>query len=163
MGGRQGGASRALTIRAEGAGSPAAIVGTADQRLAERLVTQVADALWLPAHLGEAERVERIEAAVAALKGLAPRDEMEGMLATQMVATHGAAMECLRRAMLPDQDLTVREANLRQAGRLLALYAKQVETLNRNRGKGQQKVTVEHVRVESGGQAIVGTVSREQP
>jgi hypothetical protein len=31
-------------------------------------------------------------------------------------------------------------------------------TLNRHRGKGQQKVTVEHVHVHEGGQAIVGNV-----
>ena len=31
-------------------------------------------------------------------------------------------------------------------------------TLNRHRGKGQQKVTVEHVHVHEGGQAIVGEV-----
>jgi hypothetical protein len=30
--------------------------------------------------------------------------------------------------------------------------------LNRHRGKGQQKVTVDHVHVHSGGQAIVGNV-----
>jgi hypothetical protein len=30
--------------------------------------------------------------------------------------------------------------------------------LNRHRGKGQQKVTVEHVHVHSGGQAVVGLV-----
>jgi hypothetical protein len=29
--------------------------------------------------------------------------ELEGVLAAQMVATHSAAMECYRRAMLPDQ------------------------------------------------------------
>jgi hypothetical protein len=34
----------------------------------------------------------------------------------------------------------------------------QVEALNRHRGKGQQKVTVEHVHVHKGGQAIVGAV-----
>jgi hypothetical protein len=33
-----------------------------------------------------------------------------------------------------------------------------VEALNRHRGKGQQKVTVEHVTVNAGGQAIVGSV-----
>ena len=33
-----------------------------------------------------------------------------------------------------------------------------LEALNRHRGKGQQKVTVEHVHVHSGAQAIVGTV-----
>jgi glucans biosynthesis protein len=34
----------------------------------------------------------------------------------------------------------------------------QVEALQRYRGKGQQKVTVEHVHVHSGGQGIVGAV-----
>jgi hypothetical protein len=33
-----------------------------------------------------------------------------------------------------------------------------LDALNRHRGKGQQKVTVEHVHVHSGGQAIVGAV-----
>jgi hypothetical protein len=33
-----------------------------------------------------------------------------------------------------------------------------VEALNRHRGKGQQKVTVEHVHIHSGGQAVVGVV-----
>ena len=34
----------------------------------------------------------------------------------------------------------------------------QIEALQRYRGKGQQKVTVEHVHVNAGGQAIVGVV-----
>ena len=33
-----------------------------------------------------------------------------------------------------------------------------MEALQRYRGKGQQKVTVEHVHVHSGGQAVVGMV-----
>ena len=33
-----------------------------------------------------------------------------------------------------------------------------MEALNRHRGKGQQRVTVEHVHVHQGGQAIVGAV-----
>jgi len=33
-----------------------------------------------------------------------------------------------------------------------------LEALNRHRGKGQQKVTVEHVHVHEGGQAMVGNV-----
>ncbi len=44
----------------------------------------------------------------------------------------------------------------------MALYAKQLETLNKHRGKGQQKVTVEHVNVEPDGQAIVGNVEAGQ-
>jgi hypothetical protein len=34
-----------------------------------------------------------------------------------------------------------------------------LEALDRYRGTGQQKVTVEHVHVHSGGQAIVGAVT----
>jgi len=41
----------------------------------------------------------------------------------------------------------------------MSLYVKQLAALDKHRGKGQQKVTVEHVNVASGGQAIVGNVS----
>jgi hypothetical protein len=34
-----------------------------------------------------------------------------------------------------------------------------MESLNRHRGKGQQKMTVEHVHINSGGQAIIGNVN----
>src|SRR5215212_9804910 len=37
------------------------------------------------------------------VKGIGPRDVVEGMLAAQMVATHEAAMECLRQAALAEQ------------------------------------------------------------
>jgi len=40
----------------------------------------------------------------------------------------------------------------------LQTFTMKVEALQRYRGKGQQKVTVEHVHVHSRGQAIVGTV-----
>jgi hypothetical protein len=40
----------------------------------------------------------------------------------------------------------------------LATYATLLDALNRHRGKGQQKVTVEHVHVHTGGQAVVGMV-----
>jgi hypothetical protein len=35
-----------------------------------------------------------------------------------------------------------------------------LDALNKHRGKGQQKVTVEHVHVHAGGQAVVGTIER---
>jgi len=51
---------------------------------------------------------------------------------------------------------------LSQANKLSRTYAVLVDALNRHRGKGQQKVTVEHVHVHSGGQAIVGTVETQR-
>ena len=141
--------------------SPEAIaeaMGTNDPELAQRLFNQVSMTLWLPAELSEEERFRRVRAAIAALRGIKPQDEIEGMLATQMVATHAAAMECLRRSMIQKQSCDGRDNNLRHAAKLLSIFAKQLETLNRNRGKGQQKMTIEHVNVEAGGQAIVGHI-----
>jgi hypothetical protein len=43
-------------------------------------------------------------------------------------------------------------------GQSARTYATLLEALNRHRGKGQQKVTVEHVHVHEGGQAIVGNL-----
>src|SRR3954451_20055088 len=91
------------------------------------------------------------------LTGIGPRDETEAMLATQMVATHVAAMALLRR-LKGVETIQQQDSAGNLATKLLRTYAMQVEALQRYRGKGQQKVTVEHVHVHSGGQAIVGTV-----
>jgi hypothetical protein len=69
-----------------------------------------------------------------------------------------AAMECYRRAMIGEQTFEGRRDNLSQANKLSRTYALLLDVLNRHRGKGQQKVTVEHVHVHSGSQAIVGVV-----
>jgi hypothetical protein len=46
---------------------------------------------------------------------------------------------------------------LNQAGKLSRICML-LDALNRHRGKGQQKIMVEHVHVHSGGQAVVGIV-----
>ena len=61
--------------------------------------------------------------------------------------------------MIGEQTFEGRRDNLAQANKLSRTYATLVEALNRHRGKGQQKVTVEHVHVHAGGQAVVGVVA----
>jgi len=104
------------------------------------------------------ERKRLYSAAIAGLIGIDPKDELEGMLAAQSIACHNAAMECYRRAMIGEQTFEGRRENLSQANKLSRTYTTLLEALNRHRGKGQQKVTVEHVHVHEGGQAIVGNV-----
>lgn len=122
------------------------------------LANQAVQALWLKNSSAE-ERDKQLSATVAALMGIAPKDELEGMMAAQLVAAHNAAMECYRRAMIGEQSFEGRRENLTQANKLSRTYAALVEALNRHRGKGQQKVTVEHVHVHAGGQAVVGMVA----
>src|SRR5262245_33714707 len=85
-----------------------------------------------------AETKRQRHAAVDGLIGLKPGDELEGMLAAQLVACHNASMECYRRAMISDQTFEGRRENLNQANKLSRTYATLVEALNRHRGKGQQ-------------------------
>jgi hypothetical protein len=121
------------------------------------LANQTIQTLWLK-HSDEDSRGRQYSATVAALAGIGPKDEIEGMIAAQLLAAHHAAMECYRRAMVGEQTFEGRRENLSQANKLSRTYAVLLDALNRHRGKGQQKVTVEHVHVHSGAQAVVGMV-----
>lgn len=95
---------------------------------------------------------------MAVVRSIEPRDALEAMLATQMGAIHAATMMLARRLnhveTLPQQDAAERALN-----KLARTYAMQMDALKRYRTGGQQKVTVEHVTVNAGGQAIVGAVA----
>jgi hypothetical protein len=106
-------------------------------------------------------REDNINGLFAAMQGIEPRDEIESMLASQMVATHFAAMRVMRQLKNSDA-ITQQDSNGNLATKLLRTYTAQMEALQRYRSKGQQKMTVEHVHVYEGGQAIVGNVTQPQ-
>lgn len=136
--------------------------GTASPAFNQAMIGQVIRSVWLGTEPLPIEQQEFFQCGpIGALWDIAPKDAVEGMLAAQMVATHNAAMECFRRAMLPEQPHAGREMNLSQANRLTRSYTTLVAALDKHRGKGQQTVRVEHVHVHSGGQAIVGNVSHD--
>ena len=95
---------------------------------------------------------------VSMVKGVAPRDQVEAMLAVQMAAVHDATMTLARRLnkteTIPQQDSAERAFN-----KLARTFAAQIEALKRYRSAGEQTVRVEHVTVNDGGQAIVGNVT----
>ncbi|MGN7614023.1 hypothetical protein ACQZV8_18290 [Magnetococcales bacterium HHB-1] len=103
---------------------------------------------------------QRINAMIAAVAGIKPRNEVEAMLAVQMVGIHQASMGSMLAANGESMPAQGRERYLNQVVKLSRTFMAQMEALNRYRGKGQQKVTVEHVHVNEGGQAIVGAVSQ---
>ncbi|KYG99253.1 hypothetical protein [Bradyrhizobium sp. DOA1] len=121
------------------------------------LANQALQSHWVK-NSSQEDRDKQLNATLAALAGIGPKDELEGMMAAQLIAAHNAAMECYRRAMIGEQTFEGRRENLAQASKLSRTYAALLEALNRHRGKGQQRVTVEHVHVHAGGQAVVGMV-----
>src|SRR5262245_42308472 len=78
------------------------------------LASQTVRALWLK-NSDEGTIDRQYSATVAALAGIGPKDEIEGMIAAQLIAAHNAAMECYRRAMIGDQTLEGQREYLTQA------------------------------------------------
>jgi len=91
-----------------------------------------------------------------------PQDGCESMLARQMIGIHHAQHDCVQRALHPNQNLEARMMYLDQVTKLSNVFVKQLQALDKHRGHASQKVTVEHVTVESGGQAFVGSVEQQK-
>lgn len=131
-------------------------LGTADRDFHASLIGQIAR---LGAH-GRGIDSANSNFVFAVARSIQPRDELEALLATQMGAIHAASMMMARKlnmvTTIPQQDSAERTLN-----KLARTFAMQMEALKRYRTGGQQKVTVEHVTVNAGGQAIVGAVETE--
>jgi hypothetical protein len=98
---------------------------------------------------------------LATMMGIAPKDEVEAMLATQMIALHYQAMRMMQRTVVEGQSVAGVNYNINRSDKLLRAFRETLAALQKYRGKGvQQKVTVEHVHVHQGGQAVVGVISQ---
>jgi hypothetical protein len=126
------------------------------------LAEQAFGAVYTPVLTNDAAQCRQYKAVVAALQGAAPRDELEGMLAGQLVGMHNAAMEFLRRALNPEIHPDVRRDFMNLATKASRTYEMLMKTLDRRRGSGNQHIRVEHVTVNEGGQAIVGVINRAE-
>lgn len=129
-------------------------VGILDMAFFTRFVTQIANATD---HKNGTD-ARPSNAALGFIRSIKPRDEMEACLAAQMAATHAAVMAFAARLnaveTLPQQDSAINGYN-----KLARTFTAQMEALKRYRSTGEQKVTVQHVTVSDGGQAIVGNVT----
>jgi hypothetical protein len=97
-------------------------------------------------------------AATAAIMEMRPQNATEALLISQMVAVHFHAINALMKAS-ETNNLIKLEKLTNLAVKLNRTYLAQLEALNKYRRGGHQKVTVEHVHVNEGGQAIVGNVA----
>ena len=113
-----------VTVVAEdpslGGGKLKHIGGSKSDTFNNVLANQVLQGLWL-AHSDEKGRDKLLSASVAALAGIGPRDEVEGMLAAQMVAAHNAAMECHRRCRTVGAGCTAAPRRVRREARRTAI------------------------------------------
>jgi hypothetical protein len=130
-------------------------LGTNSQEFMDGVLRQLANAV----SPGKDADEEAINFALAVIAGIEPKDELETMLAMQMVAVHLATMTFTRR-LARVETLDQQHGSERALNKLARTFAMQMEALKRYRCGGEQKVVVQHVNVNEGGQAIVGTVDR---
>jgi hypothetical protein len=138
-------------------------LGTPDKELQSLLLNQAMET-FRGCHSSEGYDDDRLAEftnnAMAILQGICPEDEIEGMLAIQMIGVHNMAMTIMSRTMITDQTFEGRQAGVSQATKMLRTFTAQMEALKKYRTGGEQKVIVEHVHVNEGGQAIVGNVTQ---
>ncbi|HET7021289.1 MAG TPA: hypothetical protein VFI58_11285 [Xanthobacteraceae bacterium] len=132
-------------------------LGTADPDFYQGILHQLVSAGSQGAQIDE----RALNFMLSVVKGVQPRDQIEAMLAAQMASVHTASMKMAQRLgqveNIPQQDSAERAFN-----KLTRTFVSQMEALKRYRTGGEQKVTVQHVSVSEGGQAIVGNVTQTQ-
>ena len=101
---------------------------------------------------------------LGAMAGIAPRDTIEGLLASHIAALHHGALDLLARAQLAgDTDIASRLR--RDARGALQAFNAALSALQawRNGGVAQQRVVVERVLVQEGANLAIGAGIAEPP
>ena len=96
-----------------------------------------------------------LEMAADAAETIQPKNSLERMLAHELAGAHCGAMKLLNRALDPAHP-PVEAARLANASaRLMDAFREGFLALNRVRTGGRQLLTVQHISVTEGGQAVV--------
>jgi hypothetical protein len=129
-------------------------LGSVSEDFVRGILTQVSKAV------SDAGRVDEqlLNFAINVIKDIKPNDQVEAMLAAQMAMTQIAFMTFARR-LAQVENIQQQDSAVSAFNKLTRTYAAQMDALKRYRTGGeQQKVTVQHVSVNNGAQAIVGDV-----
>lgn len=132
------------------------LFGTTDDRLALGLLKQ---AIGVTSNHDADAQADACGLVMAIIEDFAPKDAVERLMTVQMAATHTSLMAVCAK-MNNATTLELHEVYERSLNRLARTFTTQVEALRKHRNGGRSKVTVEHVTVNEGGQAIVGNVHK---
>ena len=125
--------------------------GSASTGYAKRMFDQTVNALVISKKEAAHEDANAIMGALLALN---PQDEIEGMMCSRLLVLQDHYMEYMSRAKNSD-DTQIIDANINRATKLMRLYNETLQALHKHRRKGDdQRVVVQHIHVNDGGQAV---------
>lgn len=133
-----------------------AMTGLSDDN-ADAAISMLLNQAANSANTGENQADKIYNSIFPLLREIDPKDGIEGMLAVQMIAAHNLSMEMSRRGLSTGSAQASKAIN--EAVKLMRTFTAQMEALQKYRNKGKQTIHVEHVTVNEGGQAVVGSVT----
>ncbi len=109
------------------------------------------------------EITKRLFEAREVVMSFAPRNNQELMLATQMATIHQTQQRLSMHMFNSNLDPVGMMSYTNMITKLSNTFIHQLNAMQKLKGNNQQKVTIEHVHVHNGGQAVVGTVHTTDP
>ena len=110
---------------------------------------------WVSQHNGQFYPID-LQFMLAVITGYQPRDQVEALLATQLAAVHLTSMKLLSQSHSGDEWDRVQNS----AAKFVRTSVSLTEALKRYRTGGEQRMIVQHVSVQDGGRAIVGSITQ---
>jgi len=128
--------------------------GFANSDAAAILIAQLAETSS-PPDANEELTVKKLNQAAVKMAAMEPRDPFEGQLIAQMISVHDQIMHWTK---ILSRSSSFEEVNgsTNVVSKLMTRYHQALELLIKYRRGGEQRVHVEHVYVQAGGQAMLG-------
>ena len=104
---------------------------------------------------------QKINAILSTLDSLKPTDNIEHMLISQMLLTNDLIMRYATENASPSNFFESDNINQKKFFQTSKLFIQQLDALGKFRRGGEQKVTVQHVNVSNGGQAVVTQIRKD--
>lgn len=125
--------------------------GTLNENLGIHLILQLQQATP-----NAMEITQIAEAVSASLTEMTPKDAIEGMIMTQLIALHNQMMEFMRRSLKESHYEQIVDLNINRYTKLNMRFLQTLEMLNKYRQCESQNLHVENLTINHDGKAIIG-------
>lgn len=125
--------------------------GTLNECLGIHLILQLQSA-----SPNASEITQIAEAVSASLLEMTPKDPIEGMIMTQLLALHNQMMEFMKRAIKDSYYDQVIDLNINRYSKLNVRFLQTLEMLNRYQQRGNQSLHVGNLTINHDGKAVIG-------
>ncbi len=121
--------------------------GSLSQTAGKQIIKTLINGISVYRFSDETQRNEALNSAIALLHELDPQDAAEGMICANMVMTFIL------------NGLYTGKLHIDCSYKLILAFNRLTETLAKYRNKGRQRITVQHVNINEGANAVIGDVN----